>query len=145
MMKSLLIISLLTLSFSFSPGQSLKPREEQAIRLELQRQQDCWNKGDIDCFMTGYWNSPDLVFIGSNGVNKGWEATLQRYKKSYPDKATMGKLDFTILKIEKLGPKTAFMLGKFYLTREIGDASGHFTLIWKKINGKWLIIADHSS
>lgn len=145
MMKNLLIISLLGLFFTCSFGQNMKPKDEKAIRQELKKQQDCWNKADIECFMEVYWNSPELIFVGSNGVNKGWDATIQRYKRSYPNKAAMGKLDFTILKVEKLGPKTAFMLGQFYLTREIGDASGHFTLIWKKIDGKWLIVADHSS
>ncbi|MCI4668156.1 MAG: DUF4440 domain-containing protein [Bacteroidia bacterium] len=144
-MKSFFLISFLCLSAAVSMAQGLSPKNDAAVRAELQRQQDCWNKGDINCFMTGYWNDPKLLFVGSKGVNEGWDATLKRYQKSYPNKAAMGKLDFEILRLEKLGPKSAFMLGKWHLTREIGDAGGHFTLVWKKIDGKWLIVADHSS
>lgn len=116
-----------------------------AIRNVMQAQETAWNKGDLDGFMDGYLHSDSLCFIGSKGLTYGWDATLANYKQGYPDRATMGMLTFTLIRIEKLSGKSAFVIGKWHLKRDVGDLSGHFTLLWKKIKGKWLIVADHSS
>ena len=108
-------------------------------------QEKAWNNGDIDSFMNGYIKSEELVFSGSNGPIYGWNATKERYKKSYPDLKTMGKLSFTVRKIKSLSKETAYLIGEYYLKRTIEDSYGHFTLIWKKVNGKWLIVSDHTS
>ena len=119
--------------------------EQKKIMKVLNKQVECWNKGDLGCFMTTYWQSDSLKFMGSRGITYGWENTLDNYKKAYPDRKTMGNLKFDILSMDAMGDDYYFMIGKYYLTREIGDASGLFSLIWKKINGRWLIIADHTS
>lgn len=112
----------------------------------MARQQKNWNAGDIDRFMEDYWKSEELQFIGAKGVVKGWQATKDRYLKSYPDRATMGQLKFDILEVDFHSKSSAWVLGKWYLTRpEKGDIGGYFTLIFKKINGKWLIVSDHTS
>ena len=108
-------------------------------------QEKACNNGDIDSFMNGYIKSEELVFSGSNGPIYGWNATKERYKKSYPDLKTMGKLSFTVRKIKSLSKETAYLIGEYYLKRTIEDSYGHFTLIWKKVNGKWLIVSDHTS
>jgi len=108
-------------------------------------QEKAWNNGDIDSFMNGYIKSEELVFSGSNGPIYGWNATKERYKKSYPDLKTMGKLSFTVRKIKSLSKETAYLIGEYYLKRTIEDSYGHFTLIWKKVNGKWIIVSDHTS
>ena len=123
---------------------SAQPNEE-AIRKVMSKQESAWNNGDLNAFMDGYWESDSLVFIGSKGLTYGWQNTLGNYKKSYPDKAAMGKLVFTIKKLEITTNKTAFVIGKWSLQREKDNPNGHFTLHWKKINGTWVIIADHSS
>jgi ketosteroid isomerase-like protein len=105
-----------------------------------------WNAGNIDSFMQGYWQSDSLMFIGSNGIVYGWKNTLERYKLTYPDRATMGTLKFDILKIDFHSKTSCFVLGKWHLTRpEKGNIGGYFTLIFKKINGRWLIVSDHTS
>lgn len=112
----------------------------------MQRQEANWNNGDIEAFMQDYWKSPELKFIGKNGVVKGWEPTRDRYFKSYPDRATMGTLHFDIQEIDFLSKKAAWVLGKWKLTRpEAGDIEGYFTLIFKKINNRWVIVSDHTS
>jgi len=118
---------------------------ETEIRSILSQQQDCWNKGDIDCFMVGYWESDDLRFMGKNGITRGFEATKARYKKSYPDQSAMGTLNFDILSVEKISRNQAILIGKWHLDRETEDLEGHFSLLWKKIEGEWLIVLDHSS
>ncbi|MEL6699268.1 MAG: nuclear transport factor 2 family protein [Bacteroidota bacterium] len=139
------IFLFLLLSFFSLSAQNMAPADEQAIREVMKAQEIAWTNGDIDAFMEGYWKSEDLIFVGSSGVNHGWQATLDRYKKTYPDKAAMGKLTFELLKVEGLGPETAFVLGKWHLDREKDELGGYFTLIWKKVEGKWVIVSDHSS
>lgn len=119
--------------------------DETAVRQVLATQNAAWNRGDVDAFMIGYWHSDSLMFIGKSGVTYGWQNTLNNYKKNYPDTATMGKLNFTLITVKPLSKEYYHVVGKWYLTRTVGDASGHFTLIFKKINGEWVIIEDHSS
>ncbi|MGZ3862822.1 MAG: YybH family protein [Bacteroidia bacterium] len=111
----------------------------------MKMQEEAWNEGNAEKFMQGYWNSDSLTFVGKNGVTFGWKQTLANYKKNYPDKETMGKLVFTIIKKEKLGDENFLVIGKWHLTRSKDEVGGHFSLIWKKINGKWVIISDHTS
>jgi ketosteroid isomerase-like protein len=118
---------------------------EQAIRNTMADQEVAWNLGNLEAFMEGYWKSDSLRFIGSRGLTYGWQQTLDNYKKGYPDAETMGRLKFTILSVEQIADHCAFVVGKWQLTRQKGDVSGHYTLLWKKINGRWVIVADHSS
>lgn len=117
-----------------------------AINAVLQAQQGAWNRGDVEAFLTGYWRSPELTFSGSNGVARGWSGVVARYKKNYPDRDSMGKLDFSDLEIRFLGPDAALVLGNWHLKRETaGDIGGVFTLVWQKFPDGWKIIHDHTS
>lgn len=120
-------------------------KNELAIRKTLDDQTAAWNRGDIESFMKGYWENDSLMFIGKSGVTYGWSNTLNNYKKGYPDTAAMGQLIFTLLQVKKLSKKYYHVTGKWYLKRSIGDVSGHYTLVFRKINGRWMIISDHSS
>lgn len=108
-------------------------------------QTEAWNKADIDAFMQTYWKSDSLVFIGKGGPTYGWQTTLDNYKKRYPDTAAMGKLHFDLLQVRPLQTNYYFVIGNWHLTRSIGDIGGIFTLLFKKIDGRWVIIADHTS
>lgn len=122
-----------------------KDKDKAAILLVMDFQEKSWNVGNLEKFMEGYWRSDSLKFIGKNGIQYGWQKTLDNYKKSYPDLDAMGKLTFTILTLEKLSSSSAFMIGRWHLKRKNDELSGHFTLLWRKIDGKWLIVIDHSS
>ena len=104
-----------------------------------------WNKGDVNSFMNSYWQSDSLMFVGKSGITYGWQKTLDNYIKNYPDTASMGKLDFTLLEVKRLSADYYFVVGKWHLKRSIGDIGGSFTLIFRKIKSQWLIVADHSS
>ena len=140
-MKLLIAIVATVLSISCL-GQS---NDETAVRNVLANQNVAWNRGDIDAFMIGYWENDSLMFIGKSGVTYGYKNTLTNYKKNYPDTTVMGKLTFTLIHVKQLSPEYFHVTGKYYLTRTIGDASGHFTLVFRKIKGSWVIISDHSS
>jgi ketosteroid isomerase-like protein len=120
-------------------------RDEKEIRQLLTTQTAAWNQGNIEGFMQTYWKSDSLMFIGKNGIKWGWQTTLNNYKKSYPDTTAMGKLSFDILQVKKLSTEYYYVVGKWMLKRTIGDLSGHYDLLLRRIKGRWYIIADHSS
>ena len=120
-------------------------KDEIAIRELLNEQTQAWNQGNIERFMKTYWENDSLMFIGKNGVTYGWLNTLNNYKKNYPDTAAMGKLSFTILTLRPLSAEYFYVVGKWHLQRTIGDLGGHYDLLFKKIKGRWVIVADHSS
>ncbi len=120
-------------------------KNEIAILKMLQAQEKEWNKGNLEAFMKGYWQNDSLLFIGKNGPKYGYATTLENYKKGYPDTARMGKFTSTVLSLKKLSSKYYFVVGKWYLKRTVGDVSGYYTLLIKKIGGEWVIVADHSS
>lgn len=119
--------------------------DESNIRKMLAAQVVAWNKGSMEGFMKGYWESDSLVFIGKNGPTYGYNATLARYKKSYPDTDHSGKLTSTIISIKRLSPEYYFVTGKWALSRKAGNVSGSYTLLIRKIKGEWVIVCDHSS
>lgn len=119
--------------------------QEEAIREVLNEQVSCWNKGDLECYMEGYWQSEQLMFVGKNGVTYGWKPTLERYQKSYPNKAQMGVLTLGVEEIYPLSEDYWFVMGKWALKRNAGDLAGRFTLLVREIEGEWKIVVDHSS
>ncbi|MGZ5246237.1 MAG: YybH family protein [Flavitalea sp.] len=139
-MKFLSVLIAILLSL---PG--LAQNDEQKIRSLLDQQTQSWNQGNIREFMKGYWNNDSLMFIGKSGVTYGFENTLDNYIKGYPDTTQMGKLEFNIIKVEKISRNAYFVVGKWLLKRTVGDLNGHYTLLFRKIKGEWVIVADHSS
>ncbi len=119
--------------------------DEQQIRSILDRQVAAWNSGDLRAFMNGYWESDSLMYIGKGGVTYGYAPTLQSYIRNYGDTARMGKLSFQLLHVQRLAADVYFVVGKWSLRRSAGDTGGHYTLVWRKINGRWVIVSDHSS
>ena len=95
--------------------------------------------------MEGYWKSAETAFVGSSGTSRGWQALLDRYRRTYPDRAAMGQLEFSGLEITPLGPDSALILGHWQLVREKDRPGGVFTLIARKFPEGWRIIHDHTS
>ena len=119
--------------------------DETAIRQVLADQVAAWNRGNIDDFMKGYWNNDSLIFIGKSGPTYGYRQALEHYKKTYSSRDQMGTLFFTLLSIKKLSPDYCFVIGKWLLKRKPGDIGGVYTLLFRKIGGRWLIVTDHTS
>ena len=114
------------------------------VLAEMEAQESSWNNGDIPGFMEYYWKSDSLKFIGSKGITYGWQKTLDNYLKSYPDKAAMGILKFSVKECTQLSDTSIYVIGSWNLEKE-KPVGGYFTLLWKKIEGKWVIVVDHTS
>lgn len=144
--STLLAVLMLTLNSCQQSKTAFDPKaEEAAIRAVLEAEQIAWNNGDIEQFMEGYWKSDSLQFMSNRGINKGWQETFDGYKRGYPDRAAMGTLRFEIIKIKPLNEDHFVVSGKYFVTRISGNLEGGFTLIFKKIDGKWVAIYDHTS
>ena len=137
MKKSILLLLILSFSLGFS--------QEKEILKVLHTQQEAWNKGNLETFMSGYWKNDALLFIGSSGPTYGWQKTLDNYKKTYPNKEKMGFLEFSDISVKPLGKDYAFVFGKWKLIRENDSPNGVYTLIFQKFKDGWKIISDHSS
>lgn len=139
---ALLFLLLAATSISFAAPAD---PEAAAINQVLEAQTAAWNRGDIDAFMAGYWKSDELRFASGGVITYGWKTTRDRYKRNYPDKATMGTLAFTIHEVKVLSADAAIVFGRWELTRKHDKPWGLFTLTFRKVDGAWLIVSDHTS
>jgi ketosteroid isomerase-like protein len=104
-----------------------------------------WNRGDLDAFMRGYWRSDKLVFVSGDKVTRGWQPTLDNYRKSYNSREKMGTLTFDDLEITVVAKDAAIVLGSWSLAREKDNPKGKFTLLFRKFKDGWRIVMDHTS
>lgn len=144
------ILSLLLIFFAFAvniDGQSESQKGKISAQIEkvMNDQSAAWNRGDIDGFMKGYWQSEKLLFISGDNVTRGWQPTLLRYKKNYDSRAKMGVLTFSDLEITVLSTDAAVVLGSWALVREKDNPKGKFTLTFRKFKEGWRIVMDHTS
>ena len=121
-----------------------RTQDEKAIRAVMAAQQEAWSNYDLEGFMEGYWRNDSLKFFGSRGITYGWEQTLANYKKGYPSAEVAGKLTFTLESVTPIEKESYYVMGRYHLEREMGNADGVFIIIFKKIDGKWRIVADMS-
>jgi ketosteroid isomerase-like protein len=140
-MKHVLLLSCLVFVSFFTYAQS----DEAAIQKLMDNQADAWNRGSIDDFMKGYWQSDSLIFVGKSGISYGYTQALANYKKNYSGADKMGELSFTQLSMKRLSPDHFFVIGKWQLKRKAGDVGGIYTLLFRRIGGQWLIVVDHTS
>ncbi len=119
--------------------------DEAAIRSILDAGQIAWNNGNLEAFMEGYWKSDSLQFMSPRGINHGWQEVLDGYKAGYPDRAAMGTLSYEVLKVTPLSHDNYVVSARFHLTRAGDGLDGMITLIFKRIDGRWVAVYDHTS
>ncbi len=141
MRKVLLLVLIVNATFLFSQKETTQIKE---VKNNMKAQELAWNNADIMGFMQHYWKSDSLKFIGSKGITYGWQKTYDNYVKGYPTKEAMGILTFTIKEITQLSKISIYVIGQWDLKKE-KPAGGYFTLLWKKINGQWVIVSDYTS
>ncbi len=139
MKNSLLIIAFMASSLVQAQNVS---KELSSI---LDKQSTCWNKGDLIGFMDDYWKNDSLQFVTQNGVLKGWQNMLAYYQKSYPTIEKMGKLYFDVLSVKEMDKTHAHLVGRWKVQDNESKKEGYFTLLFQKINNRWLIVLDHTS
>lgn len=141
---SALALILLFASVTFSQSENQKKKISDDIIAVMKEQSAAWNRGDIEGFMRGYWNSDKLVFVSSR-VTRGWQPTLENYKRGYPTKEAMGRLTFSDLEVTVLSNDAAVVLGSWALERAKDNPKGKFTLIFRKFKEGWRIVHDHTT
>ncbi|WP_339652430.1 nuclear transport factor 2 family protein [uncultured Maribacter sp.] len=141
--KAILLFITIVIISSCSSKNTIE-QDQIEIMTILNQQEIDWNNHDLKGFMSGYWKSDSLYFYSGKKLKSGWESTLNSYLKNYPDKSYSGTLKFTIEKISAITTDSYFVMGEYNLTREVGNATGTFMIIFKRINGEWKIIADSS-
>ena len=141
----LIVTVLLMISVSAVLAQSKESKASAEIKKVMTDQAEAWNRGELEDFMRGYWNSETLVFVSGANVTRGWQLTLDRYKKSYDSRAKMGMLTFSDLEITVLSKDAAIVLGSWSLAREKDNPHGKFTLIFRRFREGWRIVMDHTS
>jgi hypothetical protein len=146
-MKTSKLVLALSLLFLVTSGFSQKTSiDVSEIKKIMILQEDAWNKGSVEGFMEYYWKSDSLIFYSKKGVTKGWQANVNNYIKSYPNKEAMGKLSFTIVEGVQYAQNVVLILGKWKLLgKDNKEVGGEFTLVWKRINKKWVIVMDHTT
>jgi ketosteroid isomerase-like protein len=142
-MKKVISVAMLVLIAGMLP--SAETPDLTAIKRTLADQVAAWNRGDIPGFMDGYWKSEKLRFASGGSITHGWQTTLERYLKRYPDKTAMGTLVFTDHEVTQLAPDAALVFGKWELQRAHDKPWGLYTLVLRKLDGRWLIVSDHTS
>jgi ketosteroid isomerase-like protein len=141
------IFPITILTTSGVQAMSLNDGAEAEVEHVLRVQQEAWNRHDLEAFMAGYWNSPELTFFSGAKKHDGWQAAMDRYRAAYASPGhEMGKLEFSGLRIEMLGADAAFVRGAWLLTMSDGKTPhGLFTLVFKKFPEGWKIVHDHTS
>jgi uncharacterized protein (TIGR02246 family) len=149
---TLLALALLLLALAVGPfgpwrraGAGEPAEVERAVRQVLDEQVEAWNRGDLEGFMAGYWASPELSFFSQDKRTRGWEATLERYRRDYPTKEKRGRLAFRDVEVRVLGPDSAFVRGRYELLRGDDRPTGLFTVVFKRLPEGWRIVHDHTS
>ena len=137
-----LVASLSTACAALSPEDQAAFRDCRAVLLA---QRDAWNQGDVEGFVQGYEQSAELVFAGPGGVEVGFAAVLDGYRRRYPDRAAMGRLDFTELELSRFDAEHVVVRGLWHLDRDAENLSGTFLLMVRRFGRDWRIVLDYTT
>lgn len=108
-----------------------------------------FNAGDVNALMTTYWNSPELVSIGLDGMGgtgwdgakAGWEATIAAMPGAQLAFPTMYNI---------AAGDVVLGWGTWTMTIPNGDGTstvlqGRYSDVKAQRDGKWVYIMDHAS
>jgi len=149
--NSVMKTSLVFLLMLIMPAVVLSQSEKEKLKIKagvlavMDAQAAAWNRGDIDGFMNGYWKSDNLIFVSGDNVARGWQATIERYKRNYNTREKMGALKFSDVEIDVISKNAAVVLGSWSLARAGDNPHGKFTLVFRKFKDGWRIVRDHTS
>ncbi len=122
-----------------------KEKDIQEIKLAIENAEKNWNNGDLWMFMDIYWNSSEVRFISKRGIVYGIDNIYEHFKKKYETKDTMGEISFKLLDIKRIDRNLYSVTGKYNLISKIKVRDGIYTLVFKKIDEKWVVVSDHTN
>ena len=71
---------------------------------------------------------------------------MERYRFGIPHAGRYGHTDLRNEKWVQVSRNSGWLVGGWHLEKEgQPNAEGMYTLLWRRLNGKWVIVADHSS
>ncbi len=141
----MLLTFALTLCLS-TPAQAQVENAAHPVRALLDAQVKAWNTGDLDGFVSAYWNDDRVTFFSGNDVSRGFKPLRDRYFKRYKAEGKeMGQLAFEDLEIKSVSPDCAVARGRYRLKMKASEPTGLFTLWVKKTPEGWRITHDHTS
>ena len=143
-LRSILVLLAISLPVIAQSAQE-KSRSEADVLAVMTNQAAAWNRGDLEAFMGGYWKSDQLVFVSGDKITRGWQQTLDNYKKTYGTREKMGVLTFSDIHVDILSKDAAVVLGSWSLARDKDNPKGKFTLIFRRVKEGWRIVHDHTS
>jgi len=119
-----------------------------AIQAVLDAQIAAWNRGDVEGFMDGYWNSPEFIYVGNKQVTRGWQSMLDRYRQLFksPGAGPMGTLQIDEIQISFLGKDAALVWGTYRVVNPDGKRRGGlYTLVMRRFPEGWRTVYDRTS
>jgi ketosteroid isomerase-like protein len=148
-MRVLASLALVAVLATACRPRELTDADRGAIAAVLADQASAWNRGDLEAFMAAYETSDALVFTSGAEIQRGWQATHDRYVARYGSgsaaQSEMGALAFEILDVRGLGGDGAIVLGTWTLTETPKAGTGVFSLGMLRTPAGWRIVHDHTS
>ncbi len=119
--------------------------EKAAIRHVIADMETAWNRGDFRGYMAGF-KKPDVVFVSKGEFQRDWQGTLDHYVRDYGgDPKRRGRLHFSDIRIEILGPDSAQLISRYRLEGGGRPQDGINTRLMRKVDGRWVIALNHVS
>ncbi|MBM4160790.1 MAG: DUF4440 domain-containing protein [Ignavibacteria bacterium] len=140
-----LLVAVAVLAAAILPAVTYAQADIDRIKRVLTDQVDAWNRGEVEGYMKGYWDSDSTLFVSGGSVTRGYQELLARYRSSYGTREKMGRLEFSDLTIRLLSERAAVATGVWRLYRAQDEPWGRFTLIFEKKPDGWRITHDHTS
>jgi uncharacterized protein (TIGR02246 family) len=108
---------------------------------------DCWNAHDIDGYLNGYWNSPDLLVLVDSEEYNGWQQLRDSYRLAYPNQDSMGHITPARIQIKLLKPDVALALIGWSMSfpNSKQNVVGNSMMNLERFDGAWKIVASHTS
>ena len=146
MLKSYLLILLMTVTTSLPAFAMPKGDAVQAVKQALEGQISAWNKGDLETAMTYYWDSPEMLWISKNGIEKGYQEVFEMFLQDFQDRSQMGVYTYEPLHIEQVSAEAVYFVFRWKIELEgkrlMGGVSSQ---VWKNIAGRWVVTSEHAS
>ncbi|WP_187261023.1 YybH family protein [Pontibacter beigongshangensis] len=116
------------------------------VQEALEGQINAWNKGDLEKAMTYYWNSEEMLWISKTGIEKGYQEVLNGFLNDFEDRSQMGVYSYQPLHMEELTPEVVYFVFSWKIEQAGKKLMGCISSqLWKKLNGTWVITAEHAS